>query len=78
MIPACASGGTVKVGDAQAARRLTRPGSAAGHPVSGQRQERRRWRGLCVPDDVVRRASAMAGTLGRGRRQRTPALLGVG
>ena len=57
---------------------LTRPGAAAGHPVAEQRQGRRRRFSLRAPDGACRRASAVAAALGRGRRQLTPALLGVG
>ena len=66
--------------DVEAARRaaLARPGAAAGHPVTGQRQGRRRRFSLRAPGGACRRASAIAAALGRGCRQLTPALLGAG
>ena len=54
-----------------------RPG-AAGHPVKELWQARRMRFSLRAPTGVRLRASAMAAALGRGRRQPTPALLGVG
>ena len=73
-------GDTMNASDAGAAGRaaLTRPGAAAGHPVTEQRQGRRRRFSLRAPDGACRRASAIAAALGRGCRQLTPALLGVG
>ena len=70
----------MKASDVEAAGRpaLTRPGAAAGHPVTGQRQGRRRRFSLRAPEGARRRASVMAAALGRGRRRLTPALLGVG
>ena len=64
--------------DVEAAGRaaLARPG--AGHPVTEQRQGRRRRFSLRAPGGACRRASATAAALGRGCRQLTPALLGVG
>jgi hypothetical protein len=55
-----------------------RPGAAAGHPVKEQRQGRRRRFSLRASAGTRYRASAIAAVLGRGRRQLTPALLGVG
>ena len=57
---------------------LTRPGVAAGHPVTEQRQGRRRRFSLRAPGGACHRASARAAALGRGCPQLTPALLGVG
>ena len=66
--------------DAAAAGRaaLTRPGPAAGHPVTQQRHGRRRRFSSRAPGGARHRASAIAAALGRGCRQLTPALLGVG
>jgi hypothetical protein len=55
-----------------------RPGAAAGHLVKEQRQGRRRRFRLCVSAGARHRASVIAAALGRGRRQLTPAQLGVG
>ena len=79
-IPARDSGDTMKVGDVEAAGRpaLTRPGAAAGHPVTGQRQGRRSRFSLRALPGACHSASAVAAALGRGCRQLTPALLGVG
>jgi len=55
---------------------LTRPGPAAGHPVTQQRHGRRF--SLRAPHGACHRARAIAAALGRGCRQLTPALLGVG
>jgi hypothetical protein len=52
----------------------TRPGPAAGHPVTHQRNRRH----LRAPRGACHRASAIEAALGRGCRQLTPALLGVG
>ena len=70
----------MKASDLEAAGRsaLTRLGAAAGHPAREQRQGRRRRFSLRAPGGACRRASAVAAALGRGRRQLTPALLGVG
>ena len=57
---------------------LTRPSAAAGHPVTEQRQGRRRRFSLRAPGGACHRASAIAAALGRGCRQLTPAPLGVG
>jgi hypothetical protein len=57
---------------------LTRPGAAAGHPVTQQRQRRRRRFSSRAPGGACHAASAIAAALGRGCRQLTPALLGVG
>jgi hypothetical protein len=66
--------------DVEAAGRpgLTRPGPAAGHPVTQQRQGRRRRFSLRAPGSACRRASTIAAALDRGCRQLTPALLGAG
>jgi len=64
--------------DAVGRSALARPGAAAGHPVTQQRHGRRRRFSLRAPAGARRRASAIAAALGRGRRQLTPALLGVG
>jgi len=55
-----------------------RPGAAAGHPVKEQRQGRRKQFSLRASAGARHRVSAIAAALGRGRRQLTPALLGVG
>ena len=55
-----------------------RPSAAAGHSVREQRQGRRRRPSLRAPDGACHTASARAAALGRGCRQLTPALLGVG
>ncbi len=72
-------GDTMKARDVKAAGRpaLTRPGAAAGHPVTQQRQRRRRRFSSRAPG-ARHTASAIAAALGRGCRQLTPALLGVG
>ncbi len=57
---------------------LTRPGAAAGHPVTEQRHGRRRRCSLRAPGGACPRASAIAAAVGRGCRQLTPALLGAG
>ena len=57
---------------------LTRPGAAAGHAVTGQRQGRRGRFSVRAPGGACHRASAIAAALGRGWRQLTPALLGAG
>ena len=77
-IPACGSSDIMKAGDAEAARRLIRPCAATGHPVTGQRQERRRRPSLHARSGACHGAGAMAAAFGRGHRQLTPALLGVG
>jgi hypothetical protein len=79
-IPARGGGDTMKASDVKAAGRpaLTRPGAAAGHPATAQRQGRRRRFSLPAPGGACRSASARAAAPGRGRRQLTPALLGVG
>ena len=64
--------------NAAARSALTRPGAAAGHPGTEQRHGRRRRFSLRAPGGAYHRASAIAAALGRGRRQLTPALLGVG
>ena len=64
--------------DAAGRSALTQPGAAAGHPVTGQRQGRRRRFRSRAPDGASRRASAIAGALGHRRQQLTPALLGAG
>jgi hypothetical protein len=66
--------------DFEAAGRPARalPGAAADHPVTEQRQGRRRRFSLRAPAGTRHRASAIAAALDRGRRQLTPALLGVG
>jgi len=73
-------GDTLKARDGDAAGRpaLTRPGAAAGHPVTQQRHGRRRRFSSRAPGGARRTASAIAAALGRGRRQLTPALLGAG
>jgi hypothetical protein len=73
-------GDAMKAGDSGAAGRpaRARPGAAAGHPVKAQRQGRRRRSGLRAPAGARHRVSAIAAALGRGRRQPTPPLLGVG
>ena len=65
--------------DVEAAGRaaLARPSAAAGHPVTEQRQGRRRRFSLRAPDGACRGASAIAAALSRDCRQLTPALLGV-
>jgi hypothetical protein len=70
----------MKASDAGAAGRsaLTRPGAAAGHPATRQLQGRRRRFSLPAPGGGRHRASARAAALGRGCRQLTPVLLGVG
>ena len=70
----------MKASDAEAARRpaLARPGAAAGHPVTQQRHGRRGRLSLRAPAGACHTASAIAAALGRGCRQLTPALLGVG
>jgi hypothetical protein len=55
-----------------------RPAAAAGHPVKEQRQGRHTRLSLSVPAGARHRVSAIAAALGCGRRQLTPALLGVG
>jgi len=57
---------------------LTRPGPAAGHPVTQQRHGRRSRFSLRAPHGACHRARAIAAAPGRGCRQLTPALLGVG
>jgi hypothetical protein len=52
--------------------------AAAGHPARQPRRGRRRRLGLGAPAGTRPGASAIAAALGRGRRQLTPALLGVG
>jgi hypothetical protein len=69
-----ASGGAVAAGRPA----LTRPDAAAGHPVTEQRHGRHRPFSLRAPGGACYRASARAAALGRGCRQLTPALLGVG
>jgi hypothetical protein len=73
-------GDTMNTRDAVAAGRAaqTRPGPAAGHPVTHQRHRRRRRFSLRAPHGSCHRASAIAAALGRGCRQLTPTLLGVG
>ena len=73
-------GDTMKARDVKAAGRpaLTRPGAAAGHPVTQQRHGRRRRFSSRAPGGARHTASAIAAALGRGCRQLTPALLGVG
>ena len=70
----------MKASDFEAAGRpaRVRPGAAAGHPVKERRQGRRRWFSLRALASARHRVSAIAAALGRGRRQLTPALLGVG
>jgi hypothetical protein len=70
----------MKASDVEAAGRpaRARPGAAAGHRVNEQRQGRRRRFSLRAPAGARHSASAIAAALGRGRRQLTPALLGVG
>jgi hypothetical protein len=70
----------MKASDFEAAGRpaRARPGAAAGHPVTEQRQGRRRRFSLHAPASARHRVSAIAAALGRGRLQLTPALLGVG
>jgi hypothetical protein len=79
-IPVCGGGDTTKASDIEAAGRpvLTRPGAAAGHPVTEQRHGRPRRFSLRAPAGARHRVSARAAALGRGGRQLTPALLGVG
>ena len=79
-IPARGSDETTAASDVEAAGEpaLTRPGAAAGHPVTEQRQGRRRRFSLPAPGGACHGASARAAALGRGGRQLTPALLGVG
>ena len=71
---------TMNASDFEAAGQsaLTRPGTAAGHPAREQRQGRHRRFSLRAPAGACHRASAIAAALGRGCRQLTPALLGVG
>jgi hypothetical protein len=73
-------GDAMNASDFEAAGRpaLTRLGAAAGHPARDHRQGRRRRPSLAALPGACRRASAIAAALGRGRRQLTPALLGVG
>ena len=73
-------GDAMKASDAGAAGRPARgrPGAAAGHPVTGQRQRRRRRSGWRAPGGARHRVGAIAAALDRGCRQLTPALLGVG
>ena len=68
-------GDTMKASDAEAAGRpaLTRPGPAAGHPVTQQRHGRRRRLSSRAPAGARHTASAIAAALGRSRRQLTPA-----
>jgi hypothetical protein len=79
-IPAGGAGDTMNARDVKAAGRpaLTRPGAAAGHPVTQQRQRRRRRFSWRASGGARHAASAIAAALGRGCRQLTPALLGVG
>jgi hypothetical protein len=51
---------------------------AAGHPVTEQRDGHRRRFSSRAPGGARSRASAIAAAPGRGCRQLTPALLGVG
>ena len=78
-IPSRGGGDTMKASDFEAAGRpaRARPGAAAGHPATGQRQGHRRF-SVPAPGGARHRASAIAAALGRGRRQLTPALLGAG
>jgi hypothetical protein len=73
-------GDTMKASDVKAAGRpaLTRPGTATGHPVTQQRHGRRRRFSSRAPGGARHTASAIPAALDRGRRQLTPALLGVG
>ena len=73
-------GDAMNASDFEAAGRpaRARPGAAAAHPVKEQRQGRRRRFSLRAPAGTRHRASAIAAALDRGRRQLTPALLGVG
>jgi len=70
----------MKASDFEAAGRpaRARPGAAAGHPVAEQRRGRRRRFSLRAPAGARHRVSAIAAALGRGRRQLTPTLLGIG
>ena len=72
------AGETMNARDVKAAGRpaLTRPGAAAGHPVTQQRHGRRRRFSSRAPGGARHAASAIAAAL--GCRQLTPALLGVG
>ena len=74
------SGDTTKASDIEAAGRsvLTRPGAAAGHPVTERRHGRPRRFTLRAPAGARHRDSAIAAALDRGGRQLTPALLGGG
>jgi hypothetical protein len=73
-------GDAMNAGGLRAAGRpaRARPGAAAGHPVTAQRHGRRGRFTLRAPAGARHRASAIAAALDRGRRQLTPALLGVG
>jgi hypothetical protein len=73
-------GDAMKASDFEAAGRpaRARPGAAAGHLVTEQRQGRRRQFRLRAPAGASHGASAIAAALDRGRRQLTPALLGAG
>ena len=70
----------MKASDVEAAGRsaLIRSGAAAGHPATGQRHGRRRRFSVRAPAGARHSVSAMSAALGRGGRQLTPALLGVG
>ena len=72
-------GDAMNASDVEAADRpaRARPGAAAGQPVKEQRQGRRRPFRFHAPAGARHRASAIAAALDRGRRQLTPALLGV-
>jgi len=74
------SGDTMNASEVRAAGWpvLTRAGAADGHPASEQRQGRRRRSTLRAPAGARRRVSTIAAALGRGCRQLTPALLGIG
>ena len=74
------AGETMNARDVKAAGRpaLTRPGAAAGHPVTQQRHGRRSRFSLRAPHGACHRARAIAAAPGRGCRQLPPALLGVG
>ena len=79
--PARGRGDTMNASDfVEAAGRpaRARPGAAAGHPVKELWQARRMRFSLRAPAGACHRVSAIAAALGHGRRQLTPALLGVG